>query len=138
MAAAVPACHATRPRRVLGSVPNHDLPRYLQRARVFVLPSHYEGHPKALLEAMACGLPVIGSDVPGIRELLHHGETGYLCPPSPDGIRTAVELLLGDAALRHRLGQQARQYVLDHFALNRIVELELAMLHAVAAGRSQP
>ena len=58
-------------------VANIELPGLLRRAKAFVLPSHYEGHPKALLEAMACGCPVIGTNVPGIRELIQH-ETKWI------------------------------------------------------------
>lgn len=115
-----------------GNVPNRDLPGYLHRARVFILPSHYEGHPKTLLEAMACGLPVIGTNVPGIAELLHHKETGYLCVPSPAGIRAAIQNVLADEQLRAHMAHNAHQFVLQHFALERIVELELAVLQEVA------
>lgn len=111
-----------------GNVPNSELPHYLNRAGLFILPSHYEGHPKALIEAMACELPVIGADSPGIRELIHHGETGWLCDTNPDGIRTAIEQLLARPQLRAELGHNARQYVLEHFSLDRIVELEVTLL----------
>ena len=117
--------------RWLGNVPNSELPAYLNRARVFVLPSHYEGHPKTLIEAMACGLPVIGADSPGIRELIRHGETGYLCGTDPVSIRAAIQTLLADFSLRLRLGAAARQYAVENFALDRIVELEFALLHEV-------
>ncbi|MFS8630213.1 MAG: glycosyltransferase [Bacillales bacterium] len=61
-----------------GVVPNRHLPAVLQRAQVFVLPSQYEGTPKALLEAMACEVPSIGTNIGGIPEVIVHGETGYL------------------------------------------------------------
>ena len=96
-----------------------------------MLPSLYEGHPKALLEAMACGVPVIAADSPGIREVIRHGETGYLCGTSPDAIRDAIEALRSDCALRGRLGVAARKYVVDHFSLDRIAELEYALLQEV-------
>jgi glycosyltransferase involved in cell wall biosynthesis len=120
--------------RWLGNVPNAELPVYLNRGRVFVLPSHYEGHPKTLIEAMACGLPVIGADSPGIRELIHHGETGYLCGTDPVSIRAAIQALLADFSLCLCLGSGARRYAVENFALDRILELELALLHEVAAG----
>jgi glycosyltransferase involved in cell wall biosynthesis len=113
------------------NVPNHELPRYMNAAHIFVLPSHYEGHPKALIEAMSCGLPVIGTDVPGIRELIRHGETGYLCGTAPEDIRAAIQTVLADADLRSTLGKNARRYVLEHFALDQIAEQELALLREV-------
>ena len=76
---------------------------------------------------MACGLPVIGTDVPGIRELIRHGETGYLCGTSPQELREAIKTVLGDRKLQERLGRSARAFVVEHFALEKIVPLELAL-----------
>ena len=98
---------------------------------MFILPSLYEGHPKALLEAMACSRPVIGTDVIGIRELIRHRETGYLCGTSPEEIRAAIQDVLSDADLRNHMGHNAQEFVLEHFALERVVEMELALLSEV-------
>lgn len=116
------------PVRFLGNVPHSQLPEVLNSSTLFVLPSHYEGHPKTLLEAMACGVPVIGTNVTGIRELIAHGETGYLCDTSPEGISTAIQDVLADADLRARMGRNAREFVVEHFALEKIVKMELALL----------
>jgi glycosyltransferase involved in cell wall biosynthesis len=113
------------------NVPNTMLPQFLNRARLFVLPSYYEGHPKALLEAMSCGLPVIGTDAPGIREVIQHGENGWLCAPNVDSIRTAIQYLLMQPELRDKLGHNARQYALEHFSLDKIAEIEMAFLMEV-------
>ena len=121
-----------------GNVPNSVLSRYLNSAGLFVLPSFYEGHPKALIEAMACGLPVIGADSPGIRELIRHGETGYLCAAQPSAIRHAIEELVADPALRARMGYNARQYVLTNYSLDRILKSELALLEDVGTHASGP
>jgi glycosyltransferase involved in cell wall biosynthesis len=99
---------------------------------MFILPSHYEGHPKTLLEAMSCGLPVVGTDVPGIRELIVHGETGYLCDPSSQGIRAAIGELLWNKDLRKRIGTNAREYVVENVSLSKIVDKELALLREVS------
>ncbi len=115
-----------------GNVPNSKLPEYLNRAGLFILPSLYEGHPKALIEAMACGLPVIGADSPGIRELIRHGETGYLCGSDPASIRNAIQELLASPTLGARMGPNARQYVMANYSLDRIAGLELALLKEVA------
>jgi glycosyltransferase involved in cell wall biosynthesis len=119
------------PVRFLGNVPHRQLPEILNSAKIFVLPSHYEGHPKTLLEAMACGLPVIGSDVPGIRELIRHRETGYLCGTSSGEIRAAIKEVLADADLSVRMGRNAREFAVEHFSLDRIVQLELTLLREV-------
>ena len=117
----------------MGHVPNAALPSYLRRAKLFVLPSHYEGHPKALLEAMSCGLPVIGADVVGIRDVLRHGENGWLCGTDAPSLRAAIQHLLARPGLRAKLGQNARRYVQEHFSLDKIANLEMAFLREVAS-----
>ncbi len=111
----------------LGRIPYSDLPGYIRRSTLFVLPSLWEGQPKALLEAMACGVPVAGGDSPGIRELVTHGETGYLCETSASGIRDAITSLLADESLRKRLGANGREFVVQNFSLERVVDMELGL-----------
>ena len=119
------------PVELLGAVPHERLPALLNRSELFVLPSRIEGHPKALLEAMACGLAVIGCDVPGIREVIDHGRTGWLCAPTAAGLRAAIDTLLADAPLRRRLGDAARDRVQSDCAIESIIEREVEMWHAL-------
>ncbi len=116
-----------------GLMPNQQLPLLLNQSAIFVLPSKFEGHPKALIEAMACGTAVIGTDVEGINNVIQHGETGWLCPPTVEGLRQAIIHLLANPAERDRLGRQARQYVQENFALEKIVEKELSVIQQVVA-----
>jgi len=116
-----------------GSVPNSLLPQFLNRADIFVLPSLYEGHPKTVLEAMSCQVPVLGADSPGIRELIRHGQTGFLCGTDSRSIRIAVEEMLGHPTLRTELGVNARRYVIENYSLSEIGPVELSMLHEVAS-----
>lgn len=109
------------------SVPNNRLPQQINRAQVFVLPSFYEGHPKALIEAMSCGAAVVGTDVPGIREVISHEKDGLVCATDPDSIAEAVARLLKDAKMRARLEKAARETALDKYALEKIVEQEAAL-----------
>lgn len=115
--------------KFMGNVVNSELPALLNTCQLFILPSLYEGHPKALIEAMACGLPVIGTNVPGIREMLVDRQNGLLCEPNADGLRSALRLAMADGELRERLGQAARAYAEQHFSLARVVDLELAVLN---------
>lgn len=111
-----------------GNVPNSQLPDYFNRAEIFTLLSLYEGHPKTLIEAMACGLPAIGADSPGIREIVRHSDNGYLCGTDAKAIREAIRDLLENADLRAHLGRKAREFALENYSLNRILELERRVL----------
>lgn len=111
-----------------GRLPHESLPHIFEAADAFVLSSHYEGHPKSLLEAMAAGLPVIGTDVPGISECIDDGTTGLLCPPTVEGLRAAITKLAQDRDLRTRLGEAARSHAINHYSLDTIVEQELSLL----------
>ncbi len=117
----------------MGTVTNEAVPPLLNGAALFALPSHYEGQPKALLEAMACGLPVLGADVPGIREAVRHGDTGWLCAADEDSLARALATLLGDGALRERLGHAARAAVEREHSVDAVVERELAVIREVTA-----
>lgn len=122
--------------RFLGTLPHEQLPAEIAKAQIFVLPSRFEGHPKALIEAMACGAAVVGTDVEGTRDVIRHGETGLLCPASVDGLRHAMGRLLEDADLRRRLGSAARASVAREFSLDRIIEQELTLLAGVQRQRA--
>lgn len=115
----------------LGTRPHAELPTLLNRSAAFVLPSHYEGNPKALVEAMACGVPVIGTRVPGIREILVHCETGYLCGTSAGEIRAALQAVLGDATLRDRMSTGAVAYARATCSVRAAVQRELTLLQSL-------
>jgi glycosyltransferase involved in cell wall biosynthesis len=122
----------------LGAIPNAELPALLARVSVFALPSLYEWAPKSLLEAMAAGVPVVAADVPGIREVVRHGETGWLTATDADALRVSLERVLGDATLRARLAGAARQHVVRRHSTERVVERERRALAAVADGALPP
>lgn len=116
---------------ILGTRPHAELPVLLNRSAAFVLPSHYEGNPKALVEAMACGVPVIGTRVPGIQEMVVHRETGYLCGTSAGEIRAALQDVLGDVALRARMSAGAIAYARERCSVESAVERELGLLRSL-------
>jgi len=115
----------------LGNLPNYQLPQELNRAELFVLPSLYEGHPKTILEAMACELPVIGTDVEGIREVIAHRKTGYLCGTSAEEIRRAIVEVMGDEELKAEMGRNAREFVVQNLSIEKILEKELELLRSM-------
>jgi glycosyltransferase involved in cell wall biosynthesis len=109
----------------LGLTANEKLPEILGKYQVFVLPSLYEGMPKALLEAMSCGLACIATDVTGSREIIKDNETGLLVKTDPESLRNGILKLLNQATLRENLGTKARQYVIDNFSLTSQIKKEL-------------
>jgi len=96
-----------------GFVDRIELPSHLCSAHVFAAPSRYEGGPGFVyLEAMACGVPVIGTTGSGATEVIRHGETGLLIPPDDTGsLAAALAQLLSTPEQSARLGDQARAYV---------------------------
>lgn len=111
----------------LGNVPNHELPGILNGHELFVLPSLYEGMPKVLLEAMACGLPAVGTDVKGTREVIDDGSNGVLCGTGSESIRDAIDSVMGDDGLKERLGANARRTIEEEYSLESILEAELEL-----------
>lgn len=117
-----------------GAVPHRQLPDLLASAKAFVLPSRFEGSPKALLEAMACGLTVVGSRSPGITGVITDGVNGILCDPTVDGVATALTAALGN--VDNALGRAAREYVLGRHSLRVVLALETSFLEELVQSRA--
>lgn len=117
-----------------GVIPNERLPEELNKSEIFILPSLYEGNPKTLLEAMACGLPVIGTNVVGIREVVKHKENGYLCGTSAEVIREAIREVMTNENLRHKLAVNARDTIIKNYSLEKIVDKELKLYDRLLRG----
>ena len=107
-----------------GNIPNQKLPEELNKSEVFILPSFYEGCPKTLLEAMSCGLPCIGTNVEGIKEIIQHKKNGYLCELDHESIRKAIIEVLEDKILQKKISQNARKTILEKFSFEKILEKE--------------
>jgi len=117
----------------LGVVPHGRLPRHFQSADCFVLPSLTEGNPKALIEAMACGLPCAASARGGIPSLLEDGVTGLLFDPeNVVDIGRAVGRLLADQALARGLGERARAAALALYDVHALLKAEVAFVQSVS------
>jgi glycosyltransferase involved in cell wall biosynthesis len=119
--------------RFLGVVANDKLPEVMQKYSVFILPSHFENNPKALMEAMACELTVIGSDIESIRELVKHDVNGLLCDTDKNSIKKTVERVFAEKGLRRRLGEAARTTAVTEFDIEAILEKELSVYETVTS-----
>jgi glycosyltransferase involved in cell wall biosynthesis len=104
------------------------IPVLFNESRIFVLPSFYEGHPKALLEAMSCGRPCIGADVSGIREEIEDGVDGLLCRPEARSISEQIIRLLDNDSLAAELGKRARMKIVSRYRIDLVAEMEWRIL----------
>jgi glycosyltransferase involved in cell wall biosynthesis len=105
-----------------------NMPAVLQAAHVACLPSYREGLPKSLLEAAACGLPIVTTDAPGCREVVRDGVNGLLVPVrDAPALAAALGKLIGDAELRRRMGEQSRARAETEFGLATVITQTLAV-----------
>jgi glycosyltransferase involved in cell wall biosynthesis len=104
----------------------NDVPQRLSRADIFVLASRWEGFPLVILEAMRARLPVIASDVGGVKESVDHGVTGILVPRSSEtGMAVALESLIGSPDLRNSMGLNGRASFEANFTLETMLNKTL-------------
>ncbi|MBW2968464.1 glycosyltransferase family 4 protein [Candidatus Woesearchaeota archaeon] len=112
---------ATRNITFAGSV-NHDkLPQLLSEHKVFVLPSLAEGMPNVVLEAMACGLPVVMTDVGGHHELIH-GNGYVIRQKSPNQIASRISKILSDDLLRKKMGEKSKETAKKGFTWKKVAD----------------
>ncbi len=105
-----------------------DMPATFRNAHIACLPSYREGFPKVLVEAAACGLPVVTTDVPGCRDSVRAGETALLVPvQDAQALADALEKLIADAELRQEMGQAGRKLVETHYSEAQFIERSLAL-----------
>lgn len=101
--------------RVLLLGERSDVAALLRTSDLFLFCSRTEGLPNAVLEAMAAALPIVATDVPGCRDLIRHGETGWLVQAgSPESIAGGIHQMVSDSSHARRLGMNARQWVSGH------------------------
>lgn len=118
--------------RWLGHV--DDMPGLFTTVDMVILPSYREGLPRGLIEAAACGLPLVTTDVPGCREVVTDGVDGLLVPARDVGaLAAAIARLHGDPALARRLGQAARCKALSCFDESIVIAATLAVYEEVLA-----
>jgi len=122
----------------LGKRAQDTLPYYYSAAEVLVMPSLYESFGMVALEAMACGTPVVASEVGGLGYLVQNGVTGYTIPDSDPGVLCEkISGLLGDHELRHEMGERAAQYAQEYAwekITTRVVEVYREVIEKMPVG----
>jgi glycosyltransferase involved in cell wall biosynthesis len=118
--------------------PVDDVPALWRASHIAVYPSVYgEGIPKTLLEAASCGKPIVTTDMPGCRETVDDGISGFLVPPDDaEAVADRLRRLVEDPALRRSMGAAAREKALVEFADGRIVAETLAVYRRALGGTS--
>jgi len=101
-----------------------DIPQLMNAADAYVMSSEWEGMPMVLLEASACGLPIVATNVGGNAEIVLDGQTGFLVPPkSPEALSQAMLRMMDlPEEVREKMGKQARKHIESNFSLDRIVD----------------
>ena len=109
------------------------MPDVLRAAHLVVLPTYYgEGLPKVLLEAAACGRPIVTTRMRGCSDIVRDGENGFLIPPKdPEALALAMRTLINDPQLRVRMGARGREIVVNEFSSQRIIEEFLVLFRRV-------
>jgi len=112
-----------------------DMPELLRAADIFTLPSHREGMPRSVIEAMLTGLPVVATNIRGTREEVVDGETGLLVPVRDiAALAGALNSLVADAARRAELGQAGLARARAHFVEDMVIERQLTHLGLLHPG----
>jgi glycosyltransferase involved in cell wall biosynthesis len=116
-----------------GSVSDSDLPAYYRSADIFILPSHVlESFGMVLVEAMACGIPVIATNLPGVRSVVSDGEDGFLIPPMrADSLAEKILFMLDHSEIRKEMGIRGRKKAETKYAWRRIAPRLLRMYEDV-------
>ncbi len=125
-----------------GFIPDEDFPKYMKASDVFVLPSivdpmgDTEGSATILLEAMACGTPVVGTRVGGIPYAIKDGMGGFLVKQkNPKELAEKIIMLFSDESLRRDVGKMGRSHVVENFSWNRIAERYLEEFEGLIEGK---
>jgi glycosyltransferase involved in cell wall biosynthesis len=117
---------------VTGQVPHKDLPAYYSLMDVFVHPSLRDGMPNALLEAMACGLPVIATPVGGAVDVIQDGKNGiFVNVNDANGLAQKILDLLDDPEKRAALGKNARESIAGRFTLEKELQANLDVYRTI-------
>ena len=121
--------------KFLGHVGRNDIVKLYQNAHIFIFPSHYEGLPGSLLEAMSCKLPIVATEVPGNIELIEHNINGILVPSRDvSSLSKAIRNLLNDPDKREKLGINARKTIENKFTWNAVSDRILNCYYSILLG----
>jgi len=121
-----------------GVVATEDVPTLINKSRVFLYPSRQEPFGLSIIEAMACGVPVVTTDVFGPREIIRNNYDGVAVPPdNVEALVNAVETLLKDSELRNRIAKNALQSVKERYDIRQHAKRLVSIYDELIAGRKK-
>jgi len=119
----------------LGYVPQEYMPAFLNSIDISMMPSREEAFGVSAVEALACGVPVIGSRVGGIVEVLNQGECGILVDPeNVEALSDAMLALAGDYEMRKRLSEKGREHVVANYDIDKCTSMQIDIYEKLLAG----
>ena len=122
--------------QLLGKVRFDEICRIMQAADLFALLSRWEGLSNALLEAMACGLPSVVSDVSGMSDVVRHEVSGLVVPPDDEhAAQESLAALAADPAFRARLGAEAARTIVERYSLDQTCEWLMELYQRLTCSR---
>jgi glycosyltransferase involved in cell wall biosynthesis len=122
--------------RVIFAGQVNDVWPFYSAADVFVLPSHSEGSPNVLLEAMAAGIPIVATEVGGVPEMVEHNQSAMLVPANdPTALAAAIARILGDQNLAERLTRNSAVLIANQYAPEEYARTLVEIYRGVIDGR---
>jgi len=108
---------------IISQINKMNILKYYQNAAVLALPSYYESLPNTILEAMACGLPIVATPIGDIPRIVKNGRTGFLVPPrNPEALGEAILKLLKEESLRKKMGEASREEVKRSYSCHSLAD----------------
>jgi glycosyltransferase involved in cell wall biosynthesis len=109
----------------LKNIPNIKIPELMSQYKVFILPSYFEGNPKALLEAMSCEMTCLVSDIEEHTSIIQDGINGYICDTTQEEIENKLTFIFESKANINDIGCRARETILKQYSINKNIDREI-------------
>ena len=120
---------------MLGEIPQNEIPYWLSASDIFVFPTYNEGLPNAIMEAMACGLPVVATEVGGIPEVVKDGENGILIDKKDvKSIVHSLEKLIENKSMCKKMGEHGRITIEEKFSWNNSAKKLIEIYNKIIDG----
>ena len=116
---------------LIGNISNEGLPELLNKHSIYAVTSKWEGNPKALIEAMACGKPTVGVDVLGINSIIRHEWNGLLCDSNSETIASAMIRLFEEDKLRKEISKNAATFIRSKYDHKIVFNSEMQILENI-------